>query len=121
MYCHVILTEWLFIHLFLFLRFRIVCRALAAMLSAQIFGESLLRCPGEPVVSTSSSKQQLTFLHSLKSNRQYHQFKSDIQMSCDFVTSSDKYLADAVDLLGRLSTIFYSDKKFLSVLHNFHS
>ncbi|XP_063408193.1 ectopic P granules protein 5 homolog isoform X1 [Mytilus trossulus] len=102
-------------------QFRIVCRALAAMLSAQIFGESLLRCPGEPAVSTSSSKQQLTFLHSLKSNRQYHQFKSDIQMSCDFVTSPDKYLADTVDLLGRLSTIFYSDKKFLSVLHNFHS
>lgn len=99
-------------------QFRIVCRSLAAMLAAQIFGDSLLRCPGEPVVSTSSSKQQLSFLQSLKTNRQYQQFKADVQMSCDFVTAADKYLVDTADLLKKLSMLFYSDKKYLSVLHN---
>jgi hypothetical protein len=98
-----------------------VCRALAAMLSAQIFGDSLLRCPGEPVVSTSFSKQQLSFLHSLKTNRQYQQFKADIQMSCDFVVRADKYLINTAELLSRLSAMFYNDKKYLSVLHNIHS
>ena len=42
-------------------------------------------------------------------------------MSCDFVTCADKYLVNTAELLCRLSTMFYNDTKYLSVLHNIHS
>ncbi|XP_069141683.1 ectopic P granules protein 5 homolog isoform X3 [Argopecten irradians] len=102
------------------IRFRIVARSLSAMVSSQIYGETVLRMqPNEPLANTTQAKTEIGALQALKSNKQYQQHRSEIQAACDLVKNELCCLRDTFTLLRNLCVAFYPDKEYLSVIHQY--
>lgn len=90
------------------------------MVSSQIFGVTVLRMqPNDPLSSTSQAKTETGALQAMKSNKQYLQYRSEIQAAIDHVTSDLHCLRDAFLLMHNLSVAFYPEKEYLSVLHQY--
>ncbi|KAJ8302196.1 hypothetical protein KUTeg_021183 [Tegillarca granosa] len=100
-------------------QFRIIARALSAMISLQIDGDSVLRLnQEEELANTSQSRTDVGTLQSMKTSKQYQSFKSEIEIAVIFVTDRSNCLRHTQELLHNLSLAFYPDNEFLSVVHH---
>ncbi|KAJ8314280.1 hypothetical protein KUTeg_008841 [Tegillarca granosa] len=100
-------------------QFRIIARALSAMISLQIDGDSVLRLnQEEELANTSQSRTDVGTLQSMKTSKQYQSFKSEIEIAVIFVTDRSNCLRHTQELLHNFSLAFYPDKEFLSVVHH---
>ena len=102
-------------------RFRISCRALAAMITLQVYDEMRLRLqPGQALASNGATKQEVGALLSMKSNKLYQSYKNEIEMLCDMVQNESYGLRQTLNLIQQISEMFYREKEYLSVLHMAH-
>ncbi|XP_021361330.1 ectopic P granules protein 5 homolog [Mizuhopecten yessoensis] len=102
------------------IKFRVIARSLSALVSSQIYGETVLRMqPNEPLANTSQAKTEVGALQALKSNKQYQQHRSEIQSACDLVMNEHHCLRDVFTLMRNLCVAFYPDKEYLSVIHQY--
>lgn len=102
-------------------RFRISCRALAAMIILQVYDEMRLRLqPGQALASNGATKQEVGALLSMKSNKLYQSYKNEIEMLCDMVQNESYGLRQTLNLIQQISEMFYREKEYLSVLHMAH-
>ncbi|XP_060080983.1 ectopic P granules protein 5 homolog [Ylistrum balloti] len=101
-------------------KFRVIARSLSAMVSSQIYGDTLLRMqPNEPLANTTQTKTEIAALQALKSNKQYQQYRSQIQTACDIVKNESNCLQDVFILLRSMCVAFYPDKEYLSVINQY--
>ncbi|XP_055999889.1 ectopic P granules protein 5 homolog isoform X2 [Ostrea edulis] len=100
--------------------FRISCRSLAAMITLQVYDEMRIRLqPGQSLASNGATKQEVGALLSMKSNKAYQSYRSEIEILCDLVQNENYGLRQTLSLIHQLSQMFYREKEFLSVLHLF--
>lgn len=105
----------------LFCRFRISCRALAAMITLQVYDEMRLRLqPGQSLASNGATKQEVGALLSMKSNKLYQSYKNEIELLCDVVQNENYGLRQTLNLIHQISEMFYKEKEYLSILHSAH-
>lgn len=105
----------------LFCRFRISCRALAAMITLQVYDEMRLRLqPGQSLASNGATKQEVGALLSMKSNKLYQAYKNEIELLCDVVQNENYGLRQTLNLIHQISEMFYKEKEYLSILHSAH-
>ncbi|XP_041348486.1 ectopic P granules protein 5 homolog isoform X2 [Gigantopelta aegis] len=98
-------------------RFRIICRTLAAFLASHMSNETdLCLQPQQRAAITTLSKQTMAGLLSLKSNKQYSEYKDQIDMVCVFVQDPMMHLHDSLALVEQLVNAFFPDKYYLKVV-----
>ncbi|KAK6177743.1 hypothetical protein SNE40_015786 [Patella caerulea] len=99
------------------LRFRITVRVLAAFLASQIISVTTIRMTASQKPSTTpAAKQTMLALQTLKTNREYTDYKDQCNMLCVFIDDERMCFGHAVLLLSQLVKAFYSDKLYLNVV-----
>ncbi|XP_046571414.1 LOW QUALITY PROTEIN: ectopic P granules protein 5 homolog [Haliotis rubra] len=99
------------------LKFRIMCRTIAAFLATQIYSDTELRLqPHQPLSNTQSAKASRTALAGLKTNKQYAQYKEQIDLVCHFVNDQTMCLRDSLALLQQLAQAFFADWHYLKCI-----
>ncbi|XP_071084165.1 ectopic P granules protein 5 homolog [Haliotis cracherodii] len=99
------------------LKFRIMCRTIAAFLATQIYSDTELRLhPHQALSNTQSARASRTALVSLKTNKQYAQYKEQIDLVCHFVPDQTMCLRDSLALLQQLAQAFFADWHYLKCI-----
>ncbi|XP_061187011.1 ectopic P granules protein 5 homolog [Saccostrea echinata] len=100
--------------------FRLSCRALAAMITLQVYDEMRLRLQaGQSLANNGATKQEVGALLSMKTNKAYQSYKNEIEILCDLVQNENYGLRQTLNLIHQLSQMFYREKEYLSVIHTF--
>lgn len=90
------------------------------MITLQVYDEMRIRLqPGQSFASNGATKQEVGALLSMKSNKAYQSYRSEIEILCDLVQNENYGLRQTLSLIHQLSQMFYREKEFLSVLHLF--
>lgn len=117
-------------------RFRLVCKGLAAYLSAQIPSNLALRLesnapgyvstrgspsspPGSPsgVSPSQQAQQALAHLESLRTNKQYASFKQHTEMLINIVCDPRNSFRGAIQIFKQMASPLFPDFFYLAVIH----